>query len=137
MERLAAELAAARITVAELHRLREIQDEIEHEHEAGRREAYFVANRAIHRTIVLAARNAPLAELHAAPLSRAEQVRFFALRLEDRWEQSIVEHREILDALAARDATRAGRLLAEHVGHTADVVGSAFPEPGANAPSAA
>jgi DNA-binding GntR family transcriptional regulator len=75
--------------------------------------------------------------MHAALLSRAEQVRFFALRLEDRWEQSIAEHREILDALAARDAARAGRLLAEHVGHTADVVASAFPEPGETASSAA
>jgi DNA-binding GntR family transcriptional regulator len=137
LERLAAELAAIRITASELRRLRDLQDEIEREHEVGRREAYFIANRTIHRTIVLAARNAPLAEMHAALLSRAEQVRYFALRLEDRWEQSIAEHREILDALAARDAARAGELLAEHVGHTADVVASAFPESSRTAPSAA
>ena len=55
-------------------------------------------------------------------LDRAEQVRFFALRLEDRWEQSIVEHQEILDAITAHDGARAGTLLGQHVGHTAETV---------------
>ena len=96
--------------------------EIVREHEAGRRDSYAAANRTIHRTIVLAARNVPLAEVHAALLSRADQVRVFALGLEDRWEQSIREHQAILDALDARDPLQAGRLLQEHVGQTAAVV---------------
>lgn len=122
VERMAAELAAARITADELRRLADLQAAIVSEHHAGRRAAYFAANRTIHRTIVEAARNRTIADLHAVLLGRAEQVRFFALRLEDRWEQSIVEHQAILDALAARDAEAAGRLLGAHVGHTADVV---------------
>jgi DNA-binding GntR family transcriptional regulator len=122
IERIAAELAAKRITEAEIARLHALQDEIVREHGAGRRDSYSAANRGIHRAIVLAARNAPLAEAHAALLSRADQVRVFALGLEDRWEQSIREHRAILEALEARDPLRAGRLLQEHVGQTADVV---------------
>lgn len=128
VERMAAELAASRITAAELKRLGDLQAEIVSEHHAGRRAAYFAANRTIHRTIVEAARNRPIADMHASLLGRAEQVRFFALRLEDRWEQSIVEHGEILDALLARDAGRAGRLLAAHVGHTSDVVATCLAE---------
>ncbi len=122
VERMAAELAAFRITADELRRLADLQAEIVSEHHAGRRAAYFAANRTIHRTIVQAARNRTIADLHATLFGRAEQVRFFALRLEDRWEQSIVEHQDILDALEARDSARAGRLLGAHVGHTADVV---------------
>lgn len=128
VEGMAAELAAARITAAELARLSDLQAEIVSQHHAGRRAAYFAANRTIHRTIVGAARNRPIADIHATLLARAEQVRFFALRLEDRWEQSIAEHQEILDALAARDAARAGQLLAAHVGHTSDVVAACLAE---------
>jgi len=122
IERLAAEFAAQRISPADLARLHDLQREIEHEHDAGRRDAYFAANRSIHRIIVEASRNLPLADAHATLLARADQVRFFALRLEDRWEQSIVEHRDILAALEARDSVKAGKLLGIHVGHTADVV---------------
>ena len=128
VERIAAEMAASRITTDELRRLADLQAEIVSEHHAGRRAAYFAANRTIHRTIVQAARNRTIADLHASLLGRAEQVRFFALRLEDRWEQSIVEHQEVLDALAARDALRAGQLLGVHVGHTADVVAACLAE---------
>lgn len=122
VERLAAELAAERITAGELAALGELQDAIIRDHDAGQRERYFVANRRIHRLIVEAARNTPLADIHMGLLNRAEQVRFFALRLEDRWEQSIQEHQEILEAMTARDSERAGRLLGVHVGHTADIV---------------
>lgn len=137
VERMAAELAALRITAQELARLADLQAEIVSDHDAGRRSAYFAANRTIHRLIVQAARNRTIADMHAALLGRAEQVRFFALRLEDRWEQSIVEHQDILEALAARDAARAGRLLGAHVGHTADVVASCLAEGIVLAPTAA
>ena len=122
IERLAAERAAERITPAELQELGTLQEAIVRDHRAGQREPYFAANRRIHRLIVEAGRNTALADIHAALLDRAEQVRFFALRLEDRWEQSIAEHQDILDAITARDGDRAGRLLGAHVGHTADTV---------------
>ena len=122
IERLAAEHAAVRITPAELEELAGLQETIVRDHRAGQREPYFAANRRIHRLIVEAGRNTALADIHATLLDRAEQVRFIALRLEDRWEQSIVEHQEILDAITARDGERAGRLLGAHVGHTADTV---------------
>lgn len=122
IERLAAEFAATRITPAELAELAALQEAIVRDHRAGQREPYFAANRRIHRLIVEAGRNTALADIHAALLDRAEQVRFFALRLEDRWEQSIAEHQAILDAITARDGERAGRLLGAHVGHTADTV---------------
>lgn len=136
MERLAAELAARRLTPAGLRRLEDLQATIEQEHAAGRREAYYAANRAIHRAIVEAAENRPLAQAHAALLARAEQARFLALRLAHRWEEAIAEHRAILAALAERDAERAGRLLADHVAHTAHTVTRALDAASAAAPAA-
>ncbi len=126
VERCAAELAARRLTPGGLRRLHELQATIEAEHAAGRREAYYAANRAIHRAIVEAAENGPLAQAHAALLARAEQARFLALGLAHRWEESIAEHRAILAALADRDAEGAGRLLADHVAHTAHTVTGAL-----------
>ncbi|MCJ2125157.1 GntR family transcriptional regulator [Methylobacterium sp. J-077] len=125
-ERLGAELAATRLTPAGLRRLEDLQATIEQEHAAGRREAYYAANRAIHRAIIEAAQNRPLAQAHAALLARAEQARFLALKFAHRWEESIAEHRAILAALAERDAPRAGRLLADHVAHTAEAVTQAL-----------
>jgi DNA-binding GntR family transcriptional regulator len=37
----------------------------------------------------------------------------------NRWHESIVEHREILDALVAREPARAGAAAMNHVMHTA------------------
>ncbi|MDQ8730882.1 GntR family transcriptional regulator [Bradyrhizobium sp. LHD-71] len=122
IERLSAELAASRITASRLDELRTLQEAIEQHHRDGERMAYYAANRDIHRAIVLAANNVPLADAHAALLARSEQVRYFALRLEDRWGQSIEEHRRILEAIEKRDSRRAGELLAAHVAHTAEVV---------------
>ena len=129
IERLAVEFATSRIDDAELERLRVLQTEIVAHHAAKDRAAYSAANRAIHRTIVAAARNASLAAIHDMLLGRAELVRFAALRIEDRWEQSIAEHAAILAAIEARDPAKAGALLEAHVGQTAAIVEAAINSP--------
>ena len=65
IERMAVELATSRISEAELRDLEALQLVIQSEHDAGRRSAYFAANQSIHRLIVRAARNRPLARLTA------------------------------------------------------------------------
>jgi DNA-binding GntR family transcriptional regulator len=129
IERLAIEFAMSRIDDREVERLRALQAEIVAHHAAGDRAAYSAANRTIHRTIVAAARNASLAAIHDMLLGRAELVRFTALRIEDRWEQSIAEHAAILAAIEARDPARAGALLEAHVGQTAAIVEAAITAP--------
>ena len=118
IERAAAELAASRITLAELERLRRYQSEMEAHHAAGELAPYFALNQRIHALIVGCARNAPLREAHEALHARAEIARRRALDSRARWDESVAEHRAILAALEARDAAGAGRLLADHVGHT-------------------
>lgn len=118
IERAAAELAALRITPAELERLSAYQTEMEAHHAAGELAPYFALNQRIHALIVACARNAPLREAHEALHARAEIARRRALDSRARWDESVAEHRAILAALEGRDAAAAGRLLADHVGHT-------------------
>jgi DNA-binding GntR family transcriptional regulator len=122
IERVAAELAARKITPEQLDNLRRLQDEIERLFARGDLQAYFTVNQEIHRAIVAAGQNAILRETHDWLLGRAERARYLALSSPRRWGESVVEHRAILAALAARDADAAGRLLGAHVLRTGSEV---------------
>jgi DNA-binding GntR family transcriptional regulator len=122
IERCAAELAAIRMTTADAERLEALQDRIEGHHDRGELREYFEVNQQIHSAIVGFARNSVLKASHDALLARAERARFFALSTDGRWDESVREHRQILAALKARDAARAGQLLGHHVRRTGEAV---------------
>jgi DNA-binding GntR family transcriptional regulator len=122
IERCAAELAAYRMTASDIERLEALQKRIERHRDRGELRDYFEANQQIHSTIVGFARNSVLKASHDALLARAERARFFALSADGRWDESVREHRQVLAALKARDAERAGRLLAQHVRRTGEIV---------------
>src|SRR3712207_9209896 len=72
------------------------------------------------------------AAAHGSLLARAERARLFAIAASSaRWSESVDEHREILAALEARDAERAGRALERHVLRTGEVVRAALRSPAA------
>jgi len=122
IERIGAELAARRLTAAQIGKLHSLQERMEAHFAAGRRDEYFRLNQRIHQAIIAGAKNDVLVQTHTWLLSRAERARYFALQTPERWAQSVDEHRAILKALQERDATLAGRLLSEHVSHTGDAV---------------
>ena len=123
IERCAAELAAIRMTEQDVDRLEALQTRIERHHGRGELRDYFEINQQIHSTVVSFARNSVLKASHDALLARAERARFFALAAVGRWDESVREHRQILAALKARDADRAGQLLGQHVRRTGEAVG--------------
>jgi DNA-binding GntR family transcriptional regulator len=127
IERCAAELAATRMVVRDVEQLETMQARIEWHHGRGEIRDYFEVNQQIHRAIVGFARNSVLKATHDALLPRAERARFFGLSVLGRWEESVRDHQEILDALKARDAGRAGRLLGGHVRRTGEVVAGTLP----------
>ena len=130
IERIAAELAARRADARALRGLRALQDRIERHHGRGELGDYFALNQRIHQEIVAAAGNAALAAAHGSLLARAERARLFAVTASSaRWSESVDEHREILAALEARDAERAGRALERHVLRTGEVVRAALRSP--------
>lgn len=125
LERTAAELAAARMTGKDFARLRRLQQRIEQHHHAGRRHEYFRENHALHEAIVALADNAVLAETHGRLMARVRRARYAAILSQERWDESVREHAEILAALEARDPRRAGELMHHHITRTGEVMRTA------------
>jgi DNA-binding GntR family transcriptional regulator len=126
IERSAAELAATRMGAREIERLEALQRRIEWHHDRGELRDYFEINQQIHGAIVSFARNNVLKATHDMLMPRAERARFLALSVRGRWDESVREHREILAALKAGDAMRAGALLGHHVRRTGQVMADAL-----------
>lgn len=122
IESLGARLAARRMTTADIRRLEALQVRMERHRTRRELEDYFDINQQIHRLVVAGAKNPVLIETHDWLLGRLERARFMALSAEGRWEQSVMEHREILAALKAGDAENAGILFAKHVERTGAIV---------------
>lgn len=122
IESMAARLAAVRMTTADLKRLEVLQERMESHQGRGELDSYFEINQQIHQLVVAGAKNPVLSETHGWLMGRLERMRYMALGAGSRWQQSILEHREILAALKARDAEAAGSLFAQHVGRTGTVV---------------
>lgn len=122
IERVAAELAAVRMSSRDLQKLKSLQKRMERHHGAGQLRDYFELNQQIHSFIVASSRNKTLKAAHQWLLARVERARFFALSSHDRWDESVREHRDVLDALERRDVEKAGKLLADHVLRTGQVV---------------
>ncbi|GJD51408.1 HTH-type transcriptional repressor RspR [Methylobacterium crusticola] len=116
LESFAAGLAASRMTPAEIGRLARLQAAMEAA--AGDRDAYTRLNRLAHRLIVAGARSEAVAEAHGRVFGRLARARNFALASGGRVEESLREHRAILEALRAREAERARSLMAHHVART-------------------
>ncbi len=122
LEGLAAGLAAERASASDLKRLRQLQERMELHHDRGDRDDYFAANQEVHRLVVECAKNPILASTHDGLFARAERARFLALASRPRWDESVVEHRDLLAALEARDSAAASRILSLHVARTGRVV---------------
>jgi DNA-binding GntR family transcriptional regulator len=114
LERLAAELAALRMTARDLDRLQRLHERMALHFEAGERREYFALNHRIHMAVVAAAKNATLAATHATLMVKARWGRYTALASADRWREAMSEHEALMQALTSRDARRAGEILFEH-----------------------
>jgi DNA-binding GntR family transcriptional regulator len=115
LEVMAARLATTRLGHAGLARLEELTEAMARH--AGRDEvdAFFDANAAFHASLVEASGNGRLCELHAQLLGQIGRYRQRSLSLRGSLDQSVAEHRAILEALAAGDAERAARLTSDHI----------------------
>ena len=103
-----------------------LQQRIERHHDRGELRDYFEVNQQIHGAIVGFARNSVLKATHDMLMPRTERARFLALSVRGRWDESVREHQDILAALKARDAERAGALLGHHVRRTGQVMADAL-----------
>ncbi|HEY4277340.1 MAG TPA: GntR family transcriptional regulator [Conexibacter sp.] len=115
LESLAVKLAVPRLTDANRAELHALADEMV---ECANRDdvaGFFVVNRRFHDVFVQASGNERLQEMHGQLMAQMGRLMNKSFELRGGLDQSIAEHRAILDAVDAGDATRAARLLEEHI----------------------
>jgi DNA-binding GntR family transcriptional regulator len=126
LEGFAGELAAKRITEAELGEIKALHFEMRAHHARGDRAAYFAANQAIHARIAAAGGNAVLAETFEKLNARVKRVRYAANLGRQRWDKAIAEHDRMIEALAARDGAALRAILEAHLAGKRESVLAAF-----------
>jgi DNA-binding GntR family transcriptional regulator len=115
LEGLSGELAAARITDPDLEGLRRLQEQMEQAHARGDLPTYYRVNRAIHDRINAVAGNPILTHTFRTLNARLHALRFRSNLVQTKWDHAVKEHREMIEALAARDGERLRDLLVRHV----------------------
>lgn len=122
LEGLAGELACARIDEAGIVAIEALHKQMCLHHAQQALPDYFRVNQRIHERIVEAAANPVLSNMYRGLSLRIRRARYLANLSQERWDQAMDEHGQILAALKARDARQAGRLLREHLHHKAEVL---------------
>lgn len=115
LEGLAGELACARITDAEIAKIRALHGALKRHFAAGDLPAYFAVNEAIHEAILAAAANPTLAAVRRGLAGRIRRARYMANISPERWAEAVREHDAIIDALERRDGETLGRILRTHL----------------------
>jgi DNA-binding GntR family transcriptional regulator len=113
IESMAARLAAARVTDADLIGLRALVDAFKDDPSAQLTE-YSRANMAFHKAIIRLGGIELMTSLTETLFIHMRAVRAVTMTQDSRAKRSIADHRAIIAALAARDADRAERLVREH-----------------------
>ena len=118
LESVAAELATARASAADLARLEALHAKMRGHFTAERLDDYFAANSRIHETVIEVAGNDVLKAIHRNLTLRAKRGRYIAILDRRRWQQAMEEHEELMEAMRRRNAADAGRIWHIHLAHT-------------------
>ncbi|WP_138464285.1 GntR family transcriptional regulator [Poseidonocella sp. HB161398] len=119
LEELAGQIAAGTLSDAQMEELEALHCEIEAGFEAGDEGRYRNANRTFHEKLVEWTGNGSLLELYKLVLTRMHMGRFLLQKTEADWATAMQDHRDIMEALRARDGARTGRILRFHAEKTA------------------
>jgi DNA-binding GntR family transcriptional regulator len=135
LEGMSGELAAQRITDAELAELRALHYEMLACHARSDLSGYYRLNAQIHTAINQAARNPVLCKTYQGINARVQSLRFRTNQDGAKWKQAVKEHERMVEALDARDAPAMRVVLVEHLQHKRDTVlallraGQIYPQP--------
>ena len=115
IESMAARLATTVASDEELRSLRKMFVTFQHPHgPQARIDEYSETNIAFHQAIIALSGNELLRKLSDVPLLHMREIRAKTIGEQDRASRSIVDHMHIIEALEARDADLAERLVREH-----------------------
>lgn len=122
LEGLSGELAAQRITDAELAEVRALHFEMLAAYTRRDLSSYYRLNAHIHDCINAAARNPVLTQTYLTVNARLQALRFRSNFDERKWQRAVDEHAAMLDHLASRDAAALRALMVQHLQHKRDAV---------------
>jgi DNA-binding GntR family transcriptional regulator len=122
LEGLSGELAAQRITDAELAEIRAVHYDMLACFARSDLSGYYRNNALIHASINQAARNPVLAKTYREINARVQSLRFRTNQNAARWKQAVKEHEQMLQALDAHDAPGLRSVLVTHLQHKRDTV---------------
>ena len=122
LEGMSGELAAQRITDAQLGEIKALHFEMLAAHARRDLSAYYRINAQIHRAINTAANNAVLTTTYTQVNARLQALRFRSNQDEAKWNRAVGEHGQMIDALSKRDGATLKAVLVQHLHHKRDVV---------------
>ncbi len=108
------EFACERASDDEIARIAELHVRMVTEFERRDLQRYFRLNKDIHLAIVDAAGNPALSRVYRSECARVDRYRYGGNRDPERWERSIRQHEQILDALTARQGALLRETLIAH-----------------------
>jgi DNA-binding GntR family transcriptional regulator len=114
LEAMAARLTCERASDAEIGSLRKLFSTFEDGEVRSRLDEYSVANLRLHQRIIELGHSQLIASMADSLLIHVRAIRRHTIGEADRAERSIVDHMQIIEALEARDAELAERLVRDH-----------------------
>lgn len=108
------EYACERASDAAIAHIAKLHDAMVAEFEKRDLQRYFRLNKEIHLAIVDAAANPALSRVYRSECARVDRYRFSGNRDLERWERSIRQHEQILDALRTRQGALLREILIAH-----------------------
>ncbi len=139
LEGMSGELAAQRISDAELAELRALHYDMLACHARNDLSGYYRINAQIHSAINAAARNPVLAKAYHLINARVQSLRFRSNQDGANWKLAVKEHERMIQALEVHDGAALRSVLVEHLQHKRDTVlallrsGKIYPQPAAAA----
>ena len=122
LEAQSGELAAQRITDAELAEIKALHFEMLAAYTRRDLPAYYRLNSAIHSAINMSAKNPVLTATYKQVNARLQALRFRSNQDGEKWKSAVKEHGLMIDALSCRDAVAMRAVLACHLANKLDVV---------------
>lgn len=118
IEAFGGEAACRMASGEEIAEIRALHHEMQAAYERRDRMNYFRLNQAIHTSIIAAAKNATLREVHERLNRQLYRYRFQGSVTSETWHTAIDEHEVIIRLLTARDGAKLGEFLRRHVHST-------------------
>lgn len=122
LEGQSGELAAQRITEAELNNIKALHYEMLAAYTRQDLSTYYRLNSEIHRAINAAAKNPVLTATYNQVNARLQALRFRSNQDGEKWARAVQEHDAMVAALEARDSVAMREVLLTHLQHKREVV---------------